>query len=411
MSIADAESLSKLLAHLAPAVFRSFMVEDFGLTLPELDVKQGKQAQRAAMGAVLADLTVQARREIEEEAERIVLMVDGAGQDVIEGFVHEAPDEAVRAAYAELPDQYARALWLYRSDPALFDKALNARQADVFRQSASCYSGFVAPEALTVQDDEATRQAFQQAAAQHHGCAVDAVAVQIFKRLRLDSLTGEDVDLYQVSVHHNRPPEIVDCVQAGELVPQEVVRAESSHITYEPANGHLEVLSKHAGGRESLARMAADLLLRSPITGERIPLKQYEYQSLAAPRNFDLSGEDLTGVKVTELGYSTANHRSLLVKIGPKDVEDIHTAARALIGVDFEFRQHTLNYAKLSIRLRKIGKERARTIVVVLRDGNRCNIKTKREKDRALCDRLLAKWHLVREIGDVEVEPVEALAA
>ncbi len=411
MSIADAESLSKLLAHLAPAVFRGFMVEDFGLTLPELDVKQGKQAQRAAMGALLAALAVSARREIEEEAERIVLMADGAGQDVIEGFVQEMPEEADRASYAEQPDQYARALWLYRSDPALFDRALNARQADVFRQSASCYSGFVAPVALAVQDDEATRLAFQQAAAEHHGCAVDAVAVQIFKRLRPDTHTGEDVDLYQISVHHNRPPEIIDCVQAGELVTQEVVRAESSHITYEPVNGHLEVLSKHSGGREALARMAADLLLRSPITGDKIPLKQYDYQSLAAPRNFDLSGEEVALVKVTELGYGTANHRSLAVKISFKDVDDIHTAARALIGPGFEFRHHTLNYAKLSIRLRKVGKERARTLVVVLRDGNRCNIKTKRERDRALCDRLLAKWHLVREIGDAAGELFEALAA
>jgi hypothetical protein len=48
---------------------------------------------------------------------------------------------------------------------------------------------------------------------------------------------------------------------------------------------------------------------------------------------------------------------------------------------------------------------------VILRDDNKCNIKTKREKDRALCDRLLAKWQLVKEIGDVAEEPVDALAA
>ena len=138
-----------------------------------------------------------------------------------------------------------------------------------------------------------------------------------------DTLTGEDVDLYQVSVHHNRPPEIIDRVQASELVPQEVIRAVSSHITYEPANGHLEVLSKDTDGREALARIVADSLLQSPITGDKIPLKQYDYQSLAAPRSFDLTGEDVASVKVIELGYTTANHRSLLVKIWTKDVDDI----------------------------------------------------------------------------------------
>ncbi|MFH0934537.1 MAG: hypothetical protein V1879_04970, partial [Pseudomonadota bacterium] len=77
----------------------------------------------------------------------------------------------------------------------------------------------------------------------------------------------------------------------------------------------------------------------------------------------------------------------------------------------FDFRNHRLNSAKLSIRLKTDGAERARTISVVLRDDNKCNVKTKRERDRALCDRLLAKWHLVKEIGDGNAAPVHAIAA
>ena len=48
---------------------------------------------------------------------------------------------------------------------------------------------------------------------------------------------------------------------------------------------------------------------------------------------------------------------------------------------------------------------------MILRDDNKCNIKTKREKDRALCDRLLAKWHLVKEIGHVVEAPADTVAA
>ena len=44
-------------------------------------------------------------------------------------------------------------------------------------------------------------------------------------------------------------------------------------------------------------------------------------------------------------------------------------------------------------------------------DGIVRNIKTKREKDRALCDRLLAKWHLVKEIGHVVETPADVVAA
>ena len=407
----DAENLSKLLGHLPPAVFRDFMVEEFGLAIPDLDKKQGKQEQRAAMEPVLSALDVGARRKIEEVAERIVLLSDGAGQDVIEGISQDIVGEEANAAFAAIPNQYERALWLYVNERALFDEALNARQADVFRQSASCYSGYLAPKDLTVLDDAAARETFHRAVAQQLGCAADTVAVQVFKRLRPDTLTGEDVALYQISVHHNRPPEIVDRVLASELVPQEVIRAVSSHITYEPANGHLEVLSKNTDGREALARIVADSLLQSPITGDTIPLKQYDYQSLAAPRSFDLSGEDVASVKVIELGYTAANHRSLLVKIWSRDVDDIYAAARSLLSPSFDFRDHRINYAKLSIRIKKVGRERARTIAVILRDDNKCNIKTKREKDRALCDRLLAKWKLVKEITDVAEGPDDALAA
>jgi len=110
----------------------------------------------------------------------------------------------------------------------------------------------MAPTNLAVLDDAAAKEAFHQTVAQQLGCSNDAVAIQIFKRLRPDTQTGEDVELYQISIHHNRPPEIIDCVQSSELVPQEVIRAVSSHITYEPANATLRycpVLATEPEGR------------------------------------------------------------------------------------------------------------------------------------------------------------------
>ena len=262
----DAENLSKLLGHLKLEVFRAFMADEFGIAMmPEPKKKQTKTEQREAMAAVLATLPVSERQKIEEVAEKIVLLTDGAGQDVVDGFRADIFDDKDRAAFDALRDQYERALWLYLNMPALFDEALNSRQADVFRQSTSCYSGYVAPKDLTVLEDATARAGFHQAVAKQLDCAIDAVAVQVFKRLRPDPLTGEEVGLYQISIHHNRPPVVEDYVQNSELVHQEVIRAITSHITYEPTNGHLEVLSKDTDGREALARIMADSLLHSPI--------------------------------------------------------------------------------------------------------------------------------------------------
>lgn len=395
----DAKNLSKLLGHLPTAVFRDFMQYEFALRLPASDAKQSKRTQRAAMEDCLSALDVSQRQQIDEIAERLVMLSDGAGQDVIEGLIPTLFDPIGRQTFDNLHNQYERALWLYIHEPEVFRDALDARQADVFRQSASCYSGFIAPKQLTVLTDTNAQQGFNEQVAGQLGCAEDAVAIQIFKRLRPDFKTGEDVDLIQISIHHNRPPEIIDCVQDRELVPQEVVRAVSSHVTYEPANGNLEVLSKYTEWREPLARIVADVLLRSPFSGERIPLKKYEYQSLATPRTFDLAGEEAVAwAKVTEIGYSDSN-RTLLFKIWANDADDIHGAAQSTIDPTFDFSPHPINYAKLGIRLKKVGKERPRTLYVILREENKCNIKAKREKDRAICDRLLVKWQLVRIVG------------
>lgn len=403
----DAENLTKLLGHLAPAQFRQLMIDEFAETLPAVNSKDSKKVQREGLQTGLDALPVAKRQRMEEFAEKVISLTDGPGQDVVDGFRDDIFDDNDRKAFDALRNQYERSVWLSQNAEDVFKEALDARQADVFRQSTACYSGFLGPQALVVADDEATRDAFHDIVAEQLGCPKDAVAVQIFKRLRPDTKTGEDVALYQVGIHHNRPPELVDCVQHSELVPQEVVRAVSSHVTYEPANGHLEVLSRDPEGREGLARLFADHLLKSPITGEHIPIKQYDYQSLAGPRFFDITSENVASVKVTELGYSVGN-RSLTVKIWANDADDIYKASKALVAPAFDFRQHLLNYARLSIRLKKEGKDRARTIGVVLRDGNRCNIKTKREKDRVLCDRLLSKWGLVKEIGNAAIHALAA---
>ena len=133
------------------------------------------------MLTILLEMAVNIRQQIEEVAERIVLLSDAAGKDVIEGFSNDIFDDGARAAFVAISNQYERALWFYINEPILFEEALNARQADVFRQSVSCYSGFVAPKNLAILDNESARQAFHQAVAQKLSCDTTAVAVQVFK--------------------------------------------------------------------------------------------------------------------------------------------------------------------------------------------------------------------------------------
>jgi hypothetical protein len=61
--------------------------------MPDLDTKKTKKEQREQMEAVLSALGVSERQRIEEVAERIVLLSDCAGQDVIDGFKDDIFDD------------------------------------------------------------------------------------------------------------------------------------------------------------------------------------------------------------------------------------------------------------------------------------------------------------------------------
>ena len=408
----DSEHLAKLLSHLRPDSFRRFLQDEFGYTLAPVEPGLGLRAQRRTLAMELASLPLAQRRRFEAVAEDITLLANAAGQEVMEGICADALSAAEQQDFSAQPNQYERALWLSLHQPTLFLDALDARQADLFRQSIRCYSGFIAPTGLTLVDTPAAWAHFRLQVAALLRCEPDALAVQSFRRLRPSATSGEDVAIYQISLQHNRPPELVDYVEDCELLTRDLIRAQPTYITYEPSNGHLEVLSKQTADREALALRVAEDLLQSHFDGARIPLKHYDYQSLAAPRTFDLNGEDdIAWVKVTELGIADPQHRSMLLKIRAKQDEDIYSAARALIGPTFDFRDHSLTYAKLTIRLKKVGRQRARTITIVLRGDNLSNIKTKQEKDRRLCDRLLVKWHLLHELRhDWNPDPVRLAA-
>lgn len=75
------------------------------------------------MTAMLSALPKSERQKIEEVAEKITLLTDGAGQDVVRGFRDGIFDEAGRDTFDALRDQYERTLWLYANAADVFKEA------------------------------------------------------------------------------------------------------------------------------------------------------------------------------------------------------------------------------------------------------------------------------------------------
>lgn len=411
----DAEYLNTLLGYLPPPQFRAFVQAEFNYCLPLLDDQTPYKAQRQAFSAALSQVEFSRRQQMNEQAESILLLSDEVGQQVLGGFAREQGDASRYRQFTALPDQYQRALWLYTQERSLFNDALQTRQADIVRQNFACYAGFIAPKNVPVLDNREARTRLQEELAHHLGCPTTAVAIQIFKRLQSDTEENAAVDIIHIRIHHNTLPIMVDCVHDGTLVSRRIIRAEMSHITYEPANGHLEVATQSSVNREYLAHLVLRVLLPTTLPtaenpsahsppaapgGTRLGLKHYDYQRLSTPTLFDVSEEPIAYTKVIELGYSDFANRTFLIKINYQDADDIFTASKSLINPIFDFSQYPLNYAKLAVRLKRTGRERGRMISIILRGDNECTIKSKHDQDRALCDRLLHKWRLIKDRKD-----------
>ena len=392
----DAENLSKLLSGATPAVFKTHLADCHGLELPKLDKKEGKRRVVSAYSQAISQLSFEKRQALDEWAESINILTDGPGKDAIKSVRIDKLSEEHHEEFDNIGNQYDRSLWLYANSFALFREAVNSKNANEFRQKVSCYTGFLGPKSLDVNDSRDAINKFISVVSTQMGCPEDQVAVEVFQRVHPSS-SGNAVALYQVNIHHNLAPEAVDCVKKRNLHSEQIVRAVSSFITYEPSTGNIDVLSKNRNGRDILARATADCLLESPIEGERIPIKQYDYQFLSSPVSLNIAGEPVDAAKVVRLCYAIGG-RVLEYRIGAKDLEDIHTRASQDIHPQFRFSGHRLTSVWIRVQIRRTEDEKARPVIIVLSGENGCNIKTKREKDRILCEVLLQKWGVIKEV-------------
>jgi hypothetical protein len=383
-------SLSKLLSHLNPVRFSAWVFAVSGES-PPAEVPLAVRAARTALRIWLASLTDSTLDLLDQYAERIVLLTDRIGVDVLAGLRCQL-SETLRAEFEVQADQYQRALWLSENDPACFAQALEARDAEALRAKVRCWTGFLAPTGLTALQDADSRSRLSSAMASLLELTTDQIAVQVFLRHRSNQR------LIQVSVHYNRPAELVDQVSQGELTHTTLVRALAAYVTYEPDTGALEVLSPSSDHRESIARSVANALLQCSFDAEAIPLRHFDYQKLASPLVLNVGSEpDVLSAKVTSLGYSDLK-RQLHFSIAARESMSIHAAASDSIQQEFRFDARQLNAAKIRIQMRPTRQSRARSLTIQLADSHRCNTKSMRDSDRALCERLLGHWGLVREL-------------
>jgi hypothetical protein len=296
-----------------------------------------------------------------------------------------------------------RALWVFYTDRAAFERAEDARYVDYGRQSR-IWDGFVIPRDCAIDRSENSKLAFADAIREHvapRDGSGRTVKIEIFDRGRID---GDDVDpLVQVMAYlEGMAVSTLTFDESGELVRRLQRPAVEVAFAYSPRNGALDVVAK--GGRDerrALARLLLKYLLATDMDPERIPLRVYRLDHLARPQRFATDDEDhIKNVRVVSLRLKTSNGTRVTLEAGHDDGPNIWEASRQCFDDKDPLRNggFQVQHAKLSIEFRPTGSRRSgKKLPFEITIPNGCTLKERTERERLIGEKYLARWELLAE--------------
>jgi hypothetical protein len=364
---------------------------------------------RATLKKVIPDLPDAERQDLNRLCERIDRMTDEAGIEAILQVREQIVDSA---AFNALHDQYARSLWLFMYERANFHRAEDARYADEYRGSGRIYSAFKGPKKVKVKPTTEGQQALQAEFATFFRVD-DPILLDHFVRPRIDLAQDDGVELHQFSIQHNGDRQSVETIQKdGDIGLVYFCPANSVKITYEPANGVVEIFARDQNLRPEVFKLFAKHILGHEVEPKRVPLRNYSIASLATERHFTILDPEIASVRVTQLRLRVgARGNSLVLKVGDREQRSLYQLAVDLFGDSNPLDQaYQLDQARIVIKFhRQTGQRRAKSIVIVISMPNGCNIKSHSDRDRQMADKYLRLWGLVEaDEGDRGAEPERA---
>lgn len=410
----DSPHLTRLVQRAPLDLLRQFLAKpDTALSDAALWAEDAKQT-RAALKQAIPTLPDAGRAELNRLCERIDRMTDEAGVEAINQVREQIFDID---AFDGLHDQYARSLWLYMNEPANFHRAEDARYADEYRGSGRIYSAFKGPRKVKVNLADERRQALQVDLAKLFRTA-DPILLDHFVRPRSDLAHDEDVELHQFSIQHNGDRQSVETIQKdGDIGLVYFCPANSVKITYEPANGVVEVFARDRNLRPEVFKLFAKHALGREVEPEAVPLRNYDVSSLATERFFPVVDPEIASVRVTQLRLRVgAKGGALLLKVGDRDPRTIYGLAAEIFGDNNPLEQaYQLDQARIVIKFHKLaGQRRAKSLVIAITTPNGCNIKSHTDRDRQLAEKYIRLWGLVEsdeDDGGAEPESAQELTA
>ncbi|ARU59211.1 hypothetical protein OLMES_5227 [Oleiphilus messinensis] len=345
------------------------------------------QIAEAAVGEKLALL--------KSDSERINALKDELGQSILK---HSVGDSELQEYY-DLENEHDRVLWLFLKDSSRFRQVEDCWYTDTGR-NGRMWDAFIGPKKISVSKSDIDVLAFKNRIMELFR-AVGKIHIDIFERTRSE---GDDnqIELIQIMVYREDLPSTQLAFEDESLVSKIVRPVKEVALTYEPESGHIEVVVEGKENRKAIPKIFSETLLKSPIDGEKIPLKRYTIQSLLKQRTLSFDPDDgIESVDVTMLKVAQPNsYNTVTLDVATKEERSIYDISKEYFGENDPLKSgFKLKQVRISIRFMPDEESRRGKILhVKIREPNGCDLKSKSQKEKLIGDKYLEKWELVEII-------------
>jgi len=232
----------------------------------------------------------------------------------------------------------------------------------------------------------------------------DPILVDHFIRPRSHIENDADVELHQFSIQHNGDQQSIETIQKdGDIGLVYFCPANSIKITYEPANGIVEIFARDRNLRPEVFKLFVKHALGQEVEPEIVPLRNYTISHLMSEPEFAIEDPEIASVRVSQLRLRVgAKGGALILKVGHRDPRTIYQLAADIFGNNNPLEQaYLIDQVRIVIKLHKLPQQsQAKSIVIAITVPNGCNIKGHTDKDRQLGEKYIRLWGLVEPDED-----------
>ena len=361
----------------------------------DIDWKADEKSIRKLLISIADSLTGESLALLKSDTERVNALTDELGQSILK---HSIFDEEIKEYY-QLENEHDRVLWLFLKDSNRFRQVEDCWYTDTGR-NGRIWDAFIGPQEIEVSKDENDISAFKDKILELFR-ADGKIQVDIYERTRAESEDNQ-IELIQVMVYREDLPSTQLAFEEENLVSKIIRQVKEVALTYEPKSGYIEVVVEGKENRKSIPKIFSEVLLKSPIEGEKIPLKRYNIQSLLKQRTLSFDTVDgIESVDVTMLKVSRPNsYNTVTLDVSTKEESSIYEISKEYFGDNDPLKSgFKLKQVRISIKFMPDDERRRGKILhVKIREPNGCDLKSKSQKEKLVGDKYLEKWGLVEKL-------------